>query len=213
MKLYNYWRSSSSWRVRIALAFKGLEYEYIPVHLIKDGGEQHAQWFHEVNPTHQVPVLELPDAERPRYVGQSVAILSLLEDLHPDPPFLPSNPFERARAIQLAELVNSGIQPLQNLAVIQALKGHGIDAKAWCADVIERGLGAYEDLVAETAGDFSIGDTPTWADAFLVPQLYNARRFGVDVSAFPTVARIEGHCLYHPAFANSHPDQMPDAQT
>lgn len=211
MKLYGYWRSSSTWRVRIALAHKGIAYETAPVHLVRDGGEQHAEWFRAINPAEQVPVLEVELHGAPRRIGQSLAILSFLEEYHPEPAFLPVDLYERARARQLAELVNSGIQPLQNLVVIQKLQAMDQDAKAWCRDFIERGLHAYEGIVLETSGTFSVGDAPSWADACLVPQLYNARRFGLDLAPYPRILQIEEACLKLEAFRSTHPDRQPDA--
>lgn len=212
MKLYNYWRSSSSWRVRIALAHKGLDYEYVPVHLIADGGQQHSDWFHELNPTEQVPVLEIEHSGAPRRIAQSLAILAYLEEQHPAPPFLPSDPYLRARSRQLAEIVNAGIQPLQNLSVIQKLRAMELDFTAWCRDWIDRGLRSYEEILAETAGTFSVGDGPTWADACLVPQLNNARRFNLDLEPFPRILAVEEACMALSAFAETRPEKMPDAQ-
>jgi maleylpyruvate isomerase len=213
LKLFNYWRSSSSWRVRIALAHKGLEYEYVPVHLVKEGGEQHADWFRAMNPAEQVPVLEFEDDfGNVRRLGQSLAILGWLEERYPAPPLLPTDRYQRARARQLAELVNSGIQPLQNLSVIQKLRALDQDAKTWCREAIARGLASYEAIVAETAGAFSVGDAPSWADACLVPQLYNARRFELDLAPYPTIAQVESNCLERPEFDATRPENMPDAQ-
>lgn len=211
MKLYGYWRSSSSWRVRIALAHKGLDYEYAAIHL-RDG-VQRADWFKGLNAAQQVPLLELQIDGQTRRIGQSIAILGLLEELHPEPSFLPADPFLRARSIQLAELVNSGIQPLQNLSVIQKLKALDQDAKAWCQDVIADGLAAYETTMRDVSGSFSVGDAPSWADAMLVPQLYNARRFSVDLAPYPSVLAVESNCLALHAFSSTRPEEMPDAES
>ncbi len=211
MKLYGYWRSSSSWRVRIALEHKALEWEYVPVHLVKDGGEQRTEWFEGLNPSKQVPVLEFEAGGTTRRLGQSMAILDYLEQTHPDPAMLPADPYLRARAIQLAEIVNSGIQPLQNLAVIQTLKAMDQDAKGWCKNAIAAGLHAYEAILAETAGTYSVGDEVSWADACLVPQLYNARRFDLDLSSFDRILRVEQACMELDAFRASHPSEQPDA--
>lgn len=213
MKLYNYWRSSSSWRVRIALATKGVEYDYVPVHLVEDGGSQNTPWFKEMNPISQIPVLEFEDDYGTlRRLGQSLAILDYLEEEYPAPALLPAERYHRARAHQLAELVNSGIQPLQNLSVLQKLKELDVDAKSWSREWIKKGLDAYELLAAETAGSFSVGDEPSWADLCLVPQLYNARRFSLDVETWPTIQRIEEQCLSRPEFELTRPEKMPDAQ-
>src|SRR6185295_1418465 len=130
LRLYGYWRSSTSWRVRIALGHKGLAYEYVPVHLVRAGGEQRSEQHRSRNPMQQVPVLELDDGA-PLQLTQSIAILEFLEERWPEPPLLPGDHLARARARALAEIVNSGIQPLQNLTVMQELKRAGVDEKAW----------------------------------------------------------------------------------
>lgn len=208
--LRSYFRSSCSWRVRIALRWKGLAHDYVPVHLLRD--EQHAEDHRAVNPMEQLPVLLVDGVP----VSQSLAILEYLEEAHPEPALLPREPLARARARQLAEIVNSGIQPLQNLGVMRKLgRDFGADKDAqvrWCRDWILKGLGALERLTAEGGGACCVGDAPTIADCCLVPQLYNARRFGVDVAAFPALARIEAGLLAIEAFAETHPDKMPDAE-
>jgi maleylpyruvate isomerase len=208
MKLYGYWRSSATYRVRIALALKGIAYELTPVHLLQNGGEQHAASFTAMNPMSQVPVLEVEPNVR---LAQSIAILEYLEESFPEPALLPRDRVLRARARQLTEIVNSGIQPLQNLLVTQRLKELGVDEKGWVAHFVERGLTAYETIAAETAGRYSVGDHPTFADCVLIPQVYAARRFGVNVDAFPTIARIDALCAAEPTFAGAHPDRQPDA--
>lgn len=217
MKLFSYWRSSSSWRVRIALAFKGIDYAYEAVHLVQNGGEQHADSYRARNPMKQLPTLEISTEGGTQHLAQSMAILEYLEETHPEPALLPADPFLRARARQLAEIVNSGIQPLQNLHLMQRLKasfeveGEPVDARAWCAPFIADGLRAYETLAAETAGNFSVGDDLSFADLCLIPQLYNARRFSVDLSAYPLLLQIEQNCQALNAFKKSHPDAQPDA--
>jgi maleylpyruvate isomerase len=208
MKLYGYWRSSCTYRVRIALALKGLAYEVLPVNLLE--AEQRADGFVAMNPIGQVPVLELPDGSR---LTQSIAILEYLEETHPEPALLPREPLSRARVRQLTELVSSGIQPLQNFSVMQRLKNeHGVDAKAWSAFHIRRGLLAYQQLAESTAGELSVGDSPTFADCALIPQLYNARRFGIDVEGeLPLLARIDARAAAMEAFRAAHPDRQPDA--
>lgn len=207
MRLYSYWRSSCSYRVRIALAWKGIEHEIVPVHLAR--GEQNDETFRAKSPSRQVPLLVTDEGDE---LAQSIAILEYLEERFPSPPLLPSGAAPRARARQLAEIVNSGIQPLQNLFVTQELERQGVDASAWSVLHIRRGLEAYEAVARTTAGRFSIGDAPTLADACLVPQLYNARRYHIDVKAdFPLLARIDAECAALPAFAGAHPDRQPDA--
>jgi maleylpyruvate isomerase len=209
LKLYSYWRSTSSWRVRIALLWKGVAFEYAPVHLLRGGGEQWSPEHRARSPMGKIPVLELDDG---RHISESMAILAYLEETHPDPPLLPGDPYLRARARMIAEMVNSGIQPLQNLEVIRHVKDVlGRDEKAWAANWNARGVAALEAAVGETAGRFCVGDEPSIADVYLVPQLYGARRVGVNLEAMPTLLRIETACCELPAFAASHPDRQPDA--
>ncbi len=212
MKLYGYWRSSSSWRVRIGLAIKEIDYTYVPIHLVDDGGQQHSEEYRAMNPMRQVPLLQWEEDGQVHRLAQSMAILEYLEEAHPSPSFLAESQARRGRIRQLAELVNSGIQPLQNLAVIQKLKAESdIDARRWCADWIRRGLLAYEQSVADEDGPFSVGDRPTMADACLIPQLYNARRFDVELAELKRLLAIEEACFDHRAFQVSHPDEQPDA--
>lgn len=212
MKLYGYWRSSSSWRVRIGLAIKGVDYEYVPVHLVRDGGEQHREDFVEKSPLGQIPVLEWEEEGTTFEVTQSLAILEYLEERYPEPSLLPGGPEQRARIRQLAEIINSGTQPLQNLSVIKKLRDElGVDPKPWCGEFIEKGLRAYEALVEERA-TFSIGEVPTLADLCLVPQLYNARRFGVDLEPMKRLLEIEAACESLDAFQVAAPDRQIDAQ-
>jgi len=213
MRLYSYWRSSASWRVRIALAHKGLPYEYRAVHLGRDGGEQNATLYLGVNPMSQVPVLEMDDADPPQRIAQSMAILEYLEERFPTPPLLPGDPFLRARARQLAEIVNAGIQPFQNSpTVLGYVKDvlHG-DPLAWTQHFLTRGLRALERTALETAGTFLVGGAPSFADVCLVPQLYSARRFNVPLDDFPTLLQVESACNALPTFAAAHPDRQPDA--
>lgn len=209
MRLYNYWRSSASWRVRIALAHKGLPYEYVPIHLVREGGAQHQEAYRSQNPMRQVPLLVLDDG---RSLAQSVAILEYLEEVHPTPPLLPEDPFLRGKVRQLVEIVNSGIQPLQNLAVSQRLRELGVDVDAWIREWIERGLDALEREVSRTAGRFCVGDAPSLADVLLVPQMYSSRRFGVEPSVYTNLHRIEKTCMELPAFQAAHPSAQPDAE-
>jgi maleylpyruvate isomerase len=212
MRLYGYWRSSSAWRVRIALAYKDLACEMVPVHLVRGGGEQHLPAFLRQNPMGQVPVLELDGDSGPWYLTQSMAILEHLEEIHPEPPLLPADRRGRARARQLAEIVNSGTQPLQNLKLQQTLRASGTDPAPLVRGFIATGLSALETLSSATAGRFLVGDQPTFADVFLVPQLYAARRMQVDLAAFPTLLRVESTCAALPAFTAAHPDAQPDRE-
>jgi maleylpyruvate isomerase len=203
VRLFNYWRSSSAYRVRIALHYKSVNFEYIPVNLLESAQANASYLAH--SPMGHVPCLEI-DGET---FVETVALFDLLEALVPAPALYPSDPFQRARVLALVETINSGTQPLQNLIVLNRLAAE--HRRAWAHDFIARGLRAYEALVAPTQGRFSCGDTFTAADAFLVPQLYNARRFEVDMAAFPRIARIEAAALELGCVAAAHPDVQPDA--
>lgn len=212
MKLYGYWRSSATYRLRIVLGLKGLDYEVAPIHLLDDGGQQHADSFKAMNPMSQVPVLEVTEGSKTVQLAQSIAVMEYLEEAYPRPALLPADPVLRARARQLTEIVNSGIQPLQNLFVMQRLEERGVDAKEWSRLFVRRGLAAFQATAEPVAGTYSVGEQPTYADCALIPQLYSARRFGIDVgSEFPLLARIEATCTKHPAFMAAHPDRQPDA--
>lgn len=213
MIFYDYWRSSSAWRIRIALNLKRISVERRFVNLSPHGGgAQHTDAYRALNPFSEVPVLVVEEGGRPRVLTQSMAILGFLDERFPTPPLFPADPWPRARARQLAEMVNAGIQPFQNLALLERLRGSGVTEPAEIARHYNaRGLGALESLAAETAGTFLVGDVPTIADVYLVPQLYGGRRYGVDVSAFPTLLRIEAACAALPAFADARPEVQPDA--
>jgi maleylpyruvate isomerase len=212
MKLYSYWRSSCSWRVRIALNLKGLSYEYVPVHLVKEGGEQNTEDYRAINPMRTVPTLEFSEGGATRRLSQSMAILEYLEERYPRPALLPMGAWARARVRMVAEMVNSGIQPLQNLSVLQRIKGElKGDDKAWSAYWIARGLTALQTALEETAGTYCVGDAVSFADLCLIPQLYNARRFGVDLEPYGLLTRIEATCASLPAFQAAHPDRQLDA--
>lgn len=212
LTLYGYWRSSASWRVRVGLHLKGLDFTYAPVHLVSDGGEQRHDAHRARNPLAQVPVLAVEGLDgHVRYLSQSLAILGFLDALVPAPPLWPADPWARAQATQLAEVVNAGIQPLQNLGVLRRVKELGGEAPVWARDVIGEGLTALQAMAEATAGRFVVGDEVTVADLCLVPQLYNARRFDLDLSPFPTLTRVEAACAVLPAFQAAHPDRQPDA--
>ena len=209
MKLYGYWRSSCSWRVRIALNLKKLEYTYVPVHLVKHGGEQHASGYLERNPQAQVPTLELASGVS---LTQSIAIVEFLEEIKPSPSLFPTDRLERAKVRQMAEIVNSGIQPLQNLSVLQHIDRLKLDKIKWGRAYIQKGLTALNKLVANSSDPFLVGAAPSVADLCLIPQLYNARRFKCDLDLFPKLLEVEQHCARLEAFINAHPDNQPDAQ-
>jgi maleylpyruvate isomerase len=215
MILYDYWRSGSAWRVRIALHLKGVEYERRVVNLIKDGGQQHTEAYRALNPLGQVPLLIDDDhgSQQPFALTQSMAIIQYLEERFPDPPLLPATPALRARARQLAEIVNAGTQPLQNIALLDMVRAKGVaDPYAIAHEFNARGLRALEAIATDTAGTFMIGEAPTIADVYLIPQLFAARRFGVDLDEFPTLTRVEATCAALPAFRAAHADAQSDAQ-
>jgi maleylpyruvate isomerase len=212
MKLWSYWRSSSAYRVRIALGLKSLSYEYTSVHLIRDGGQQHDASFGALNPIRQVPVLEIEDGEETLRLVQSMAIIEYIDERFPEPPLLPAAAKDRAHVRALAELVNSGIQPLQNTSTFDELKRQGVAIQPWARLFVERGLSALERLAAPRAGAFMFADSPTLADCYLVPQLYNARRYGVPLDTFPTLVRAEANAQALPAFRAALPEAQPDAE-
>ena len=211
LTLRSYWRSSCSWRVRIALNWKGLNYDTVPVHLVNNGGEQHTPAHRSLNPMRELPVL-LVDGEP---LAQSVAILEYLEETHPEPPLLPMNQIDRARVRQMTEIINSGIQPIQNLRVMQRLGNEfGLPKEqqlTWSRGWIEFGFTALEKLVAQYGGKYSFGNHITWADVCLVPQLYNARRFQANMESFPHLVEVGARLDVIPAFAKAIPESQPDA--
>ena len=211
IKLYSYFRSSCSYRVRIALNLKGLDYEIVPVHLVKDGGEQFKDSFTELNPSNKVPVLI--DGEKTLF--QSVAITEYLEETYKEKPLYPVKPIEKAQVRLLCEIINSDIQPLQNLFILKKLiSDFSITDEQkikWIQDIIARGFQSYEKTLKKTAGTFSFADQITAADCFLVPQVYNAERFKVDMKVFPNIQRVVDKCRSIEAFEKAHPDNQVDA--
>lgn len=212
--LYSYWRSSAAYRVRIALNLKGMDYAIAPVHLVKDGGEQHRDAYRAINPQQLVPALVDGDI----VVRESLAIIEYLEEAYPDTPrLLPRDPQARARVRALGQMVACDIHPLGNLRVLQYLQRElGIDDDpklAWSRHWIEVGFAAVEAVLAGDghAGKFGEGDAPTLADCCLVPQVYNARRFGVSLDRYPTIARIDAACAALDAFRRAAPEAQPDA--
>jgi maleylpyruvate isomerase len=208
--LHNYWRSSASQRVRIGLNLKKLQYEYLVVNIVKS--EQHADAYRSRNPMRQVPTLEITEDDGTvRSLSQSLPILEYLDERFPEPAILPKDPYLRAKTRGLAEIVNSGIQPHQNLTTTKAVKAFGGDEVVWPKSFIADGLIAFERAAEETAGKFCVGDMPTIADCCLIPQLTSARRFGVDIAKHSILLGIEERCLALPAFADAAPDKQPDA--
>jgi maleylpyruvate isomerase len=206
VKLYGYWRSSASWRVRIALHHKGIPFESVPVNLLT--GENREAAHLARSPLGQVPVLELDDG---RFLTQSLAIMDFLDDMVPHPAVLPADPMGRAQVWAMAEVINSGTQPLQNLSVLKKVSALGGDRLEWGKTVIHDGLIALQTLSEPTRGMYLYGDIPTMADMCLVPQLYNARRFQVDLAELKALVAIEARCEALDAFHKAHPDQQIDA--
>jgi maleylpyruvate isomerase len=208
--LHSYWRSSASHRVRIGLGMKQLPYDYVAVNIV--AGDQFADAYRAKNPISQVPTLEITEDDGARIaLTQSLPILEYLDERWPDPPILPRDPYLRARARALAEIINAGIQPLQNLTTLKRIKALGGDDGAWIRPFIIHGLTAFAAGVGEVGGTFSVGDFPTVADASLVPQLVSARRFQVDLEPYERLLAVEAHCLALPAFADAMPHHQPDA--
>jgi maleylpyruvate isomerase len=207
--LHGYWRSGTSYRTRIALNLKGLLYEQVPVDL--RAGAQKSEAYRALNPQGLVPALEIDG----RVLTQSPAILEWLEEAHPEPPLLPRDPFDRAQARAMAALIGCDVHPLNNLRVLQTLK-HELGADeakvaAWTARWITAGFEALERLIGRHGGSWSFGDSPTLVDCYLIPQVYSARRFEVDLSPYPEILAIEARAGAHPAFQAAHPDRQPDA--
>jgi maleylacetoacetate isomerase len=211
MQLYNYFRSSASYRVRIALALKGLSYDYLPVHLVRN--EQAKPPFSELNAAQLVPLLVDGD-ER---FTQSMAIIEYLDETHPEPPLLPGSPAQRARIRAIAQDIACEIHPLNNLRVLRYLvhdlKVSEDDKNRWYRHWVEGGLAAVERRLANdpATGRFCHGDTPTLADCALVPQIHNAQRFDCSLSGVPTVMRIFEACMALDAFAKTQGSACPDA--
>jgi maleylpyruvate isomerase len=210
LKLYNYFRSSASFRVRIALNLKGLDYKKIPIHLVNHGGEQHSAEYAAINPQSLVPAL----SDNEKIITQSMAIIEYLEEKYPTPPLLPTDHYQRAlvRAFSLA--IAADTHPLNNLRVLNYLKDElniSEDQKnKWYQHWIAKSFSALETQLASSVytGDYCFGNSPTMADIFLVPQMFNARRFSCDLSAYPTLTRIDAHCQQHVAFITAHPEEV-----
>ncbi len=208
LKLYSSWKASAPYRVRIGLRLKGLSYDYIPVDLA--GSEQHKAPYRAVNPQRLVPTLELGDAA----LTQSLAILEWLDETHPEPPLLPKSPLDRAVVRAMAEVVACDIHPINNLRVLRALDAMGVEpekVQTWARRWINDGFTVLEGKIAKHGQGWAFGDAPTIADCCLVPQVYNSRRFNVDLEPYPAIRAVIEHATEHPAFAAAHPNKQPDA--
>jgi maleylpyruvate isomerase len=211
VKLYSYFRSSAAYRVRIALNLKGLAYETVPVHLVKEGGHNRRPEFRAINPQMRVPALVVPTGD---VLIQSLAIIEYLDETHPEPPLLPKDPIARAQARALAEIVACDIHPLNNIGSLRYLKRElhheqaAIDA--WYHHWVLTGFEALEALVRP--GPYACGGAVTVADLCLVPQVYNARRLNVPLDKFPKIVAIDTACLALSAFDRARPENQPDAE-
>ena len=215
MKLYSYFRSSASYRVRIALALKGLDYEYAAVHLVNK--EQLSDAFRAVSPAQLVPALVVGDGAEAATLTQSLAIIEYLDETHPEPPLLPNDALGRARVRTLALDIACEIHPLDNLRVLRYLVGEmkvsEDDKNRWYRHWVETGLETVERQLAgqPQTGRFCHGDTPGLADCVLVPQIFNAKRMDCRLEHVPTVMRVFAACMAEPAFASTQPSACPDA--
>jgi maleylpyruvate isomerase len=210
MKLHGYFRSSASYRVRIALNLKGLTADHLPHHLRK--GEQRDPAYLAINPQGLVPTLQ---EDRGAIITQSLAIIEWLDEIHPEPPLLPKDPLRRAKVRAFAMALACDTHPVQNLKILARLRELGLSEETvtgWAAWANREGLAACETLIQGESGPFCFGDAPTIADLCLVPQLANARRFGVDLDAFPRLLKAEAAARNNKAFADAAPERQPDAE-
>jgi maleylacetoacetate isomerase len=214
MKLYTFFRSSASYRVRIALNLKGVSYEQVPIHLRRGGGEQLMAAYRAINPQALVPALE----DNGKILTQSLAIIEYLDEKFPNPPLLPKDPADKAIVRSMALAIACEVHPIQNLRVLNYVKAtyNQSDAQVnqWAQHWIDLGLSALQEMIVAQPkhGNFCFGTSPTLADICLIPQLGNARRYGCDLSKYPTILEIEKNCDALPAFADAAPEKQPDAE-
>lgn len=212
MKLYNYYRSSASYRVRIALNAKGIHYEYIPVHLLNNGGEQYSTDYSKLNPMGQVPTL----VDKNISIAQSVAIIEYLDEKYPEPnKLLPYDIEKRALVREFCEIINAGMQPLQNLAVLQTIdkifKPHESKKTEWMFTWMEKAFHAMESKLAKHSGNFCFGNQLTAADCFLVPQVFSSQRFGFDTTNYANITRVYSHLVKLDYVQKAEPSKQIDA--
>jgi len=210
VQLYSYFRSSAAYRVRIALGLKGLDYDYVAVNLLES--EQKKDSYRALNPMGLVPALQLDTGE---VLTQSVAILEWLEEMHPSPPLLPQTPLARAKARALVSIISCDIHPICNLSVTNYLK-HKLSAdeaviQGWYRSWMHRGFNGFEKCIAHTSGPFCLGDSPSLADVCLIPQVFNAKRFHIDLGHLPNIQRIYDHCIQLMPFQSAAPENQPDS--
>jgi maleylacetoacetate isomerase/maleylpyruvate isomerase len=210
LTLHSYWRATAPYRVRIGLNLKGLEYDYVPVNLV--AGDQHAEAYKALNRQELTPALATDDGD---VLTQSLAILEWLEETRPEPPILPRSSSARAVVRAMAAIVACDIHPLNNLRIQQQLTALGVDEAgrtAWTQRWIRDGFDALEPMVAKYGGGFAFGEAPTLADCCLIPQVYSAERYKVDLAPYPAIRAVNARAQEHPAFAAAHPDRQPDAK-
>lgn len=215
LKLYGYWRSSAAYRVRIALNLKGLAYKQVPVHLLKDGGQQHSADYRALNPQQLLPLL-IDDSRGAAPIAQSLAIIEYLEEVFPETALLPRDPVQRAQVRALALHLACDVHPLNNLRVLQYLSGElGVSEagkEAWYQHWLHSGFSAIEAGLALFNEGLSLGERPGYLEACLIPQLYNARRFNCDLDAYPRILAMAARCESLDAFKQAAPQMQPDAQ-
>lgn len=211
ISLYSYWRSTAAYRVRIALAYKQLEYKTLPVHLVNEGGEQHQPSYQQVNPLQLVPTLVDADIS----ITESMAILEYLDEKYPQNPLLPKEQQQRNKAREISQMIACDIHPLDNLRVLQYLKREmnqsQDEVNAWYHHWIHLGFQAIENMLLNFQGEYCLGNEITMADVFLVPQVYNASRFKLDMGAYPRISKINANCLALNQFQEAKPENQPDA--
>ena len=218
MTLYGYWRSGASWRVRSVLNLKGFtdeEIEYKYVHLVKDGGEQHSEAYKKLNPSELLPTLVIHAEGGDIVLSESLPICEYLEEAYPDrgQKLLPADALNRFKVRRLCETINAGTQPIQNLSVLQRIeKLAGAEAKIpWAVEVNKKGLATFEAFIADTKGTYCVGDQVTLADCFLIPQLYNADRFGLSLDDYPNIKAVRAALDVLPEFIKAHANSQGDA--
>lgn len=211
MKLYSYFRSSAAYRVRIALNLKGLNAEIIPVHLLNNGGEQHQAAYRQINPSSLIPAWVEDDFQ----LSQLLSILEYLEEKYPQPALLPADLQQRAKIRAFTQSIACDIHPINNLRVLQYLTGtlqlSNEQKTAWYQHWVLLGFQSLEAQLSQSKGQFCFGDQPTFADCCLIPQVYNAKRFNLDLTDFPKITAIYTHCLTLPAFQQAAPEAQVDA--
>jgi maleylacetoacetate isomerase len=210
LTLHSYWRATAPYRTRIGLELKGAAYDYVPVHLIQ--GVQHSDAYKALNPQELTPALETGDGQ---VLTQSLAILEWLEETRPEPPLLPREAYDRAKVRAMAAIVACDIHPLNNLRIQQQLTDLGVTDEGrtnWTQRWINDGFRALEPMVARYGKGFAFGATPTLADCCLIPQVYSAERYKVDLTPYPAIQAVAARAAEHPAFQAAHPDRQPDAK-